>query len=166
MAQRWPTSPPSLDSPPHSRSSNSYFPQSRPTPHHHHDSRTQSGGAFPLTIQSRSGQFFVPPPLPPPTNVPGLNGGIDLAWQLQNREQEPEPESRQVSPRTASWDRRESLEYRPSTSEPWENRRRESSTSTLTTVDVDMNPFRDEPYSPRGSVSFSQSVLPSKPFLP
>ncbi|MCJ1324480.1 hypothetical protein MMC10_001142 [Thelotrema lepadinum] len=156
MAQRWPASSPSLDSPPHSRPSNSYFPQNRQPSHSPHASRTLSRGTLPLTIQNRSRQPSAPPALIPPPVIPLLDGGIDLAWQLQNREQESESESRQVSPRKTSWDRRESLEYRPSTSERWENRRRESSTSTLMTADVDMNPFRDEPYSPRGSVSFSQ----------
>ena len=166
MAQRWPASSPSLDSPPHSRPSNSYFPQNRQPSHSPHASRTLSRGTLPLTIQNRSRQPSAPPALIPPPVIPLLDGGIDLAWQLQNREQESESESRQVSPRKTSWDRRESLEYRPSTSERWENRRRESSTSTLMTADVDMNPFRDEPYSPRGSVSFSQSVLLLIPFHP
>ena len=167
MAHRLPTSHLPINHDPRNPSSNSQRSVANRVPSHSPNvSRAIPRGPPPVTIPNVIRTSEPPPPLPPPTQLPDLDEGRDIAWEWANPGRRAVLRPYTVSPGTKAWKRRESYDQLSKPSELWESRRRESSTSTETgpqsptgfdAFPEEMN-FRDEIYNSGANATISQSV--------
>ena len=163
MDYRRAASPPSTSIPSRSHAYSHYRSPNR-TPHHSpHASRSYAGGAAPMSIPNSSRASSPPPPLPPPTFLSDIAEGRDLAWDHLNTPWKAELQHRPTSPHLERGSRRNNSGYDEGYFEPSESRRRNDSTTMVTSLPgvegFDRPPHGDEGYGSLSGSSLAQSVL-------